>query len=66
MSKPTPSDEQLRAAVRRVYGTMCSQIHCAARGDRDVYVSDLQPERDDTLDGTWVTVRVWIADEEVR
>ena len=63
-----PTDEQLRAAARRAYGTGCSQSHCKARGDdRAVNLPiDLQPERDDQFGGTWIAAYIWISDEDVE
>lgn len=64
-----PSDKQLREAAHAAYGTSCSQIFCkAGRGARDVYLSrtDLQIERDETSEGTWITARIWIPDDAIR
>lgn len=66
MSKPT--NDQIRAAVHRSYGRPCSQVYCAARGDnRQVYIpSEPTILRDEASEGTWVTVDVWIPDEDIK
>ena len=72
MSKKPPTDEQLRAAARHTYGTACSQIFCKAGGgltggDRDISLpDDLRVDRDEALEGTWITARIWIADGDIE
>lgn len=65
MTKPT--DEQLRRAAHREYGVSCSQLFCKARGDdRAILIfGDVQSERDDASDGTWVDASVWIPDSSI-
>lgn len=70
MKKPT--DEQLRVAARRSYGTSCSQIFCKAGGGvngsaRDLYLpDDLKIERDDSGEGTWIVAHIWIPDGDIE
>lgn len=63
-----PTDEQLRVAARRTYGTQCSQRFCKADfGDRGIDLSeDLRAQRDDALEGTWIVTRVFIADDSIE
>jgi hypothetical protein len=63
-----PTDQQLRDAAHRNYGVSCSQGHCKARGDdRGLSLdSDLHADRDEAFGGTWVSVRVWIPDDDIR
>lgn len=61
-----PTDQQLRAAAHRHYGVNCSQSYCKAGGGERIIVlpDDLQKERDTDYQGTWITARIFIADDE--
>lgn len=65
-----PTEAQLRAAAKHSYGTSCSQIFCKAGGGlsggfRDLELpDDLQAKRDPDGEGTWITARIWISDED--
>lgn len=67
-----PIDEKLRKAARRSYGTTCSLVHCKAGGglsggERDLFLpADLNVERDEAMEGTWISARIWIPDEDVE
>jgi hypothetical protein len=55
----------------RMYGTSCSQRFCREFGDteRQIFIHEqksIRALRDDSSDGTWVTVDVFVPDEVIR
>lgn len=63
-----PTNDQLTKAAEKTYGTQCSQSFCKAGvGYRLLSYDDasLKPERAPDDDGTWITVRVFVADDAI-
>lgn len=65
--KEAPIDQLLRLAALRAYGTPCSQSHCKALCECRMVDTggEVKAERDPEDDGTWITVRVFVADADV-
>jgi hypothetical protein len=52
--------------AKQSYGRDCTQRFCQGAGDtrRIEFPNELKPTRDPDGDGWWITIRVFVADEE--